>query len=121
MIEGLKSQRKKPADAAAPKRRPAPEVKIRRTVPLSCTDLVFQYRIFDDWFKQYIGVSYILDSTSHQWLNFFVQNIEYLANPNIKKKNSMIIHYLMKVLLPELKDMEQSVFIDVLNRINVLL
>ena len=57
--------------------------------PESTQNLTFDYLTYDDWFTQFIKTSNY--NQKGAWTDFFVQNIDYLANPSVINKNYSII------------------------------
>jgi len=59
----------------------------------SQNDLTFDFRIYDDYLKEYNKGRntqnwFINNPDSNEYVNFFVQHIDYLINPAVVKKNS---------------------------------
>ena len=57
-----------------------------------CKPLVFDYPTYDDYMKKFISLNtYLSDEGEDPWVDFFVQHLEYFANPGYFMKYNKVL------------------------------
>ena len=70
----------------------------------STHDLRFNYSTLNEWLARHVQSEHIERRGSALWLNTFVQLLDYVANPLIEKKNSLLLNE----LLNQVKALEEN-------------
>ena len=70
----------------------------------STHDLSFNYSTLNAWLTRHVQSEHIERRGSALWLNTFVKLLDYVANPLIEKKNSLLLNE----LLNQVKALEEN-------------
>ena len=89
--------------------------------PKSKKNLTFQYKQLEDWHYQEVKTWFINQQGSDEWINFLVQNIDYIVNPHVIKKNEKIVNNFLLLQIPALKQANKVIFEEFQYRIDELI
>lgn len=54
--------------------------------------LNFDFAVFDDWLKSHLTARYFKGVGGQEWIDLFLQNVDYLADPSIVRKNQLVVY-----------------------------
>ena len=71
--------------------------------PASNSGLSLDHGTFEEWLNEHVMSVHVKKPGSENWLNSIVRLSDYIVNPVIEKKNSLILQELANSYLPQLE------------------